>query len=334
MSGTSARGPGPPRCANVGKKAGRQDTKRGAAIAAADAAAASFRNDKIRSCQRDDDIDLDRLPSRIEPMSNIDTNEFKGSRQMTRKLAKWYENVGRAGAGSAKKPARVDGREWIEAQSSGVQRRSEYVDFDSLTLQKPTDGFERQSDDIETVAMAMSESRRAHHKATKSRDLEERMWAARHRPKVSGMSLSAVSWRGRTRGRVRDEATTRQHGSADDGELEQAGMGAGTRLREQALWLPVSECRLARSSRPGPDWCGAVLFEGGPSSARSLSTPQGDPAEELLEESSSAVVQRTTSKDHVATKDMFALDLWNGFSCKKTRRRSFSVRASQYRASS
>merc|ERR1739848_793494 len=106
----------------------------------------------------------------------------------------------------------------------------------------------------------------------------ERMWMARHKPKSSGMSMSSASWRGPTRGHERHEAV-RQQGASGSVEIRERDPDAGTRLREQALWLPVSENRLARSSRPGPDWCGAVLFEGGPSEMRSESPSLGVPVE-------------------------------------------------------
>merc|ERR1719377_119245 len=58
----------------------------------------------------DDEVGLEFRSTRIEPMAKIDTDEFKGGRQMTRKVANWFQSVGRAGLGGFAKPARSEGR--------------------------------------------------------------------------------------------------------------------------------------------------------------------------------------------------------------------------------
>ena len=72
------------------------------------------------------------LPTRIEPIAHIDTNEFKAGR-MTRKVEKWFQNAGRP----VRSTVRSEGREWIDAIDCGFKRRDEYEAFDVVTLSRP-----------------------------------------------------------------------------------------------------------------------------------------------------------------------------------------------------
>jgi len=228
---------------------------------------------------------------------------------MTRKMAKWFENVGRPFL----KPWKSEGRDWISATERGTLRRDQYEDFDTLKLLEPCRPatFER---DAEGEMDARRERR-----AVKARGFEERLWSARHKAKSSGMSLSASSWQGPTRGHELHETlsnSVEQHFGKprhSEGDRENH-VDAGTRRREQALWLPVSENRSGRNSRPGPDWCGAVLFDRG----------SGWHSEQLDEHS---VAADTRKKELSAPKDAggsMALGLWNGFVGRSSRTRNRS----------
>jgi len=269
----------------------------------------------VQPSPRDDEVDLEFRSTRIEPVERIDTNEFKGGGEMTRKMAKWFENVGRP----FKKQWKSEGRDWISATERATSRRDQYEDFDTLKLLQPC-----RPATFELDAEGELDARRER-RAVKARDLEERLWAARHKPKSSGMSLSASSWQGPTRGHELHE-TLSNSVKQNFGKPRHAEGGrendvdAGTRRREQALWLPVSENRFGRSSRPGPDWCGAVLFDRG----------EAGHSERLDEHAVGADAQRaksSTTKEPSVPKDAggsMALGLWKGFVGRSSRTKNRS----------
>jgi len=204
-----------------------------------------------RRTSAEDGVEPEFRSSRIEPISRIDTNEFKEAPQMTLKVARWFEIAGRPPMAQS---SRVDGRKWIESVKLGLQRAEVDTDFDSLEVTRPTkdDAHDLSYDD-------MLEARHCQQVAT-ARDKEERNWIARHKPKSAGLSLSSASWKGLA---CRREVThQRETLSNDMGAFTE--LSQGMRLREQALWLPVGDTSMARSGRPSYDRCGAVLYKGGP----------------------------------------------------------------------
>lgn len=242
-------------------------------------------------------------------MAKIDTNEFKGDQLMTRKVEKWFQNVGRP----YKKTTRCEGREWIEAIDCGFnKRRDEYEEFDIEKLLRPAGaksnnaGHNGEEAD-EAGNRDVREQAKQVERAVRARDLEERQWEARHRPKSAVMSMTSGGTT--SRGRHHEAAPSRparKYAASGAEESEEDMLDAGARMREQALWLPVTENHLSRSSRPSPEWCGAVLFQGAPGER------QNQPSESQPSQTSRGAAQAAGK----------ALDLWNGFTGKRRIKRT------------
>jgi hypothetical protein len=277
----------------------------------------SSRVKSVKPTPKDEDMCIELRSTRIEPMSRIDTNEFKDG-HVTRKFARWFQGVG----GSSKAAARS-----INALG-GQRTHVEYDHFHSLNPTELAAGCEEDPDDPngETLLQAQM-ARKA---AQKARGLEERLWEARHKSRSGEAAMSSVSWRGPTRGHQALSSGLARSGRPDLSKTEDAS----ARLREQALWLPVSENHLARHSRPCPDWSGAMLFEGqhfepesrdSPSSKGFAVDASSDPEPSLRRSSSQR--EPSSPREPASPLDTVALELWTGFSDRvSTRHRNRSGR--------
>lgn len=299
--------PGPPRCATIVKKPSPPPTTtdiptaspKTAKIAAAAAAATSRGQTSAKvDSSLHETISLEFRSTHIDPIAHIDTNDS------------WFGNK------SGAKGARQEGREWIQAFESAMKRRQEYEEFDVESLLHPAGPSSIDELDVDEI--------RQQRRTAKARDMEERHWAARHKPKSSGMTMSSTTWKGPSRGHdVHDSLSTSQahYVGSDDGATN-SDMDAGTRLRERALWLPVGESHTARSSRPGPDWCGAVLFQGAPGSivpdtrGQGLVAPSEDVAQPEVARPPSPSRKSIRMNETPLPKDpnCKALGLWNTLS--------------------
>lgn len=202
------------------------------------------------------------LPTRIEPVARLDNNDKDDYTKMTKKMEKWFHVNGRP----HKKAMRCEGRQWIEAIECGAKRREEYENFDLEKVLRPH-GL---SDDVPTgKAHAFEEEEKTERQMkqmVKVREEEERAWAARHKPKCltsdnsSGAAVISRSHQVAEAVSLRSRSSKRTSiGSSGENDNE-----AGRKLREKALWLPVSENHVPRNSKPAPDQCGAVLFNSSP----------------------------------------------------------------------
>merc|ERR1719379_1744832 len=94
------------------------------------------------------------------------------------------------------------------------------------------------------------------------------------------MSVSSGSRNGPSRDREAISSRPARKYAASGHDCAEEDAEAGTYMREKALWLPVSENCIARSSRPSPDWCGAVLFEGQPGQSVKRRNAEGSAPED------------------------------------------------------
>lgn len=266
------------------------------------------------------------LPTRIEPVARLDNNDKDDYTKMTKKMEKWFHVNGRP----HKKAMRCEGRQWIEAIECGAKRREEYENFDLEKVLRPH-GLSNGSPTGKVDAFEEEEKTdRQMKQMVKVREEEERAWAARHKPRclasdnTSGAAVISRSHHVAEAVSLRSRSSKRNSiGSSDEHDNE-----AGRRLREKALWLPVSENHVPRNSRPAPDQCGAVLFNSSPTPEPFTPKSAKEEDEEAEDVSSHRDPALIDAPSDAAGR---ALDLWTGIIQKplaaKQRKNSLRERA-------